>query len=63
MRELVYKVCCTKNDISFYLLLIGSVLKHCKLPKYYDQDFLKNFFSFSALPMMIEIFGKNVHLV
>ena len=27
-----------KLDITFYLWLIGSVLKHCKVPKYYDQD-------------------------
>ena len=38
MRQLVYQVCYTKYHVSFYLWLIGSALKHCKVPKYYDQD-------------------------
>ena len=38
MRQLVYQVCYTRFHVSFYLWLIGSVLKHCKVPKYYDQD-------------------------
>ena len=28
----------TRYHVSFSLWLIGSVLKHCKVPKYYDQD-------------------------
>ena len=28
----------TRYHVSFYLWLIGSVLKHCKVSKYYDQD-------------------------
>ena len=28
----------TRYHVSFPLWLIGSVLKHCKVPKYYDQD-------------------------
>ena len=36
MRHLLYQVC---YNVSFYFWLIGSVLKHCKVPKYYDQDF------------------------
>ena len=37
MRQLAYQVCYTRYHISFYLWLIGSVLKR-KVPKYYDQD-------------------------
>ena len=38
MRQLIYQVCYTEYHVSFYLRLIGSALKHCKVPKYYDQD-------------------------
>ena len=38
MRQLVYQVCSTRYQDSFYLCWIGSVLKYCKVPKYYDQD-------------------------
>ena len=58
MRQLAYKVCQTKYQVSFSLWLIGSVLKYCKVPKH-DQDCLKIFFLLSTLPMMIQIFGKN----
>ena len=34
MRKLVYQVCYTRYHFSFYVWLIGSVLKHCKVPKY-----------------------------
>ena len=34
----MYQVCYTRYYVSFYLWLIGSVLKHCKVPKYYEQD-------------------------
>ena len=37
MKQLVYQVCYTKYHVSFYLWLIGFVLKHCKVPKYYEQ--------------------------
>ena len=50
--SLLYKV-------SFCLWLIRSVLKHCKVPKYYDQDCLKIFFLPSTLPMMIQISTKK----
>ena len=40
VRQLVYQVCYTRYHISFYLWLIGSILKNCKVPKYYDQDCL-----------------------
>ena len=59
MREHVYKVCCTKNDISFYLWLIGSVLKRCKVLKYYDQNCLKTFFLLFTPPIMIETSAKK----
>ena len=62
MRQPVYQVCFTSYQISFYLWWIVSVVKYCKIPKYYDQDCLKIFFLFSALPMMIQISGKSVHL-
>ena len=32
MRQLVYQVCYTRYHVSFYLWLIGSALKHCKVP-------------------------------
>ena len=38
MRQPVYQVCYTRYHVSFYLWLIESVLKHSKVPKYYDQD-------------------------
>ena len=33
----MYQVCYTRYRVSFYLSLIGSVLKHCTVPKYYEQ--------------------------
>ena len=42
--------------------LIRSVLKYCKVLKFYDQDCLKIFFLLSTLPMMIQISGENIHL-
>ena len=38
VRQLVYQVCSTRYHVSFYLWLIGPVLKHSKVPKYYDHD-------------------------
>ena len=40
MRQLVYQVCCTRYQVSFYLWRLGPVLKHCKVPKYYNQDYV-----------------------
>ena len=60
MRQLVYQVCYARYHVSFYLRLIGSVLKHCKVLKYYDQDCLKIFFLLSTFPMMIEISRKKM---
>ena len=34
----MYHVWDTRYHVPFYLWLIGSVLRHCKVPKYYDQD-------------------------
>ena len=41
---------------------MGPVLKHCKVPKYYDQDYLKIVLLLSANPMMIQVSGKSAHL-
>ena len=38
MRQLVCQVCYSRFHISFSLWLIGSVIKHCKVSKYYGQD-------------------------
>ena len=62
VRRLVNQVCYTRCQVSFYLWWIGSVLKYFKVPKYYDQDYLKIFFLLSTLPMMIQISGKSAHL-
>ena len=48
----------TRYGVSFYLWLVGSVLKHCKVAKYYEQDCLKIFFLISTLPVMIGIWEK-----
>ena len=58
----MYYDCYHRYFVSLYLWLIGSLLKHCKVPKYYNQDRLKIFFSLSTLPVMIELSGKNSHL-
>ena len=62
MRQFVYQIYYTGYKVSFYLWLIGSVLKYCKVPKYYDRDCLKIFFLLSALPIMIQISGKSAYL-
>ena len=59
----MYQVCYARYHVSFYLWLIGSVLKHCKVPKYYEQDCLKFFFLISTLPAKIGISEKNAHLL
>ena len=38
MGQLVYQVYYTRCHSLFYLWLIGSILKYCKVPKYYEQD-------------------------
>ena len=49
--------------VLFHLYLIESAPKQCKVPRYYDQDCLVNFFWPSTLPMMIQISEENAHLV
>ena len=36
--QLVYQGCYTRCQVSFGLWRIGPVLKHCEVPKHYDQD-------------------------
>ena len=55
MRQLVWY---TKYRVSFYLWLFGSILSHCKVSQYYDQDCLNILFLVSALPVMIQISGN-----
>ena len=62
MIKLLYQVSYTRYHVSSYLWLIGQILEHCKVPKYYDQSFLKSFFLLSTLPAMIQISGKYSHL-
>ena len=40
MRQLVCQVCYTRYQFLFYLWLSGTVLKHCRVLKDYDQDFI-----------------------
>ena len=49
----------TRYHVSFYWCSIGSALKHCQVPKYYDHDCLKIFFWLSILGAMILITKKN----
>ena len=70
MTQLVYQVCNTKYQVSFYLWRIGPVLKHCKVPKYYYRDCRvciiycrnvnsKTVFACRKLSFCIHIKGKN----
>ena len=63
MRQLVYQVCYTRDYVSLYLCLVGSLLKHSKVPKYYEEDFLEIFLLIYTLPAMILISQENVHLL
>ena len=38
-EQLVYKVFCTRYQVPFTCKDIKLLLKHCKISKYYDQDF------------------------
>ena len=40
-------------------LPLGTVLKLCKVLKYYDQNYLNNFFLLFAFPIKIQISGKK----
>ena len=57
-----YQICYTKCQVSFYLWLIGLVLKHCKVLKYYDHYCLKMYIFPTTLPMMIQFFGGSAYL-
>ena len=37
VKQLVYQVCYTRYQVPLYLLWMESVLKLCKIPKYYEQ--------------------------
>ena len=63
MRQLVYQTRYTGYQVSFYLWVIGSVLKHYQGPECYDQNCVKSFSLLSALPVMIRISGKKTHLI
>ena len=55
----LHQVCLSSYQVLFYFCLIKFVLKHCKVPKYYQKDCLKVFFLLSTLPVMIRISRKN----
>ena len=55
----MYQVWYDRYHVSFYLRLIGSVVKHCKILKNYDQGCLKTFFLLFTLLMMIQISRKK----
>ena len=38
VRQLAYQLCYTRYHAPLNPRLTGSALKHCKVPKYYDQD-------------------------
>ena len=44
MRQLVYQVCYARYQVSFYLWWFRPKRNYKKVPKYYDEDFLKIFF-------------------
>ena len=35
----MYQVCYTRYQVLPYFWRTGPVVKHCKTPKYYEQDF------------------------
>ena len=49
MRKLVYQICHTKFQVSFYLWWIWPVLKHYKVPKYCTEECTFNCSRFSCL--------------
>ena len=60
MGQLVYQVYYTRYQVSFYLWQIGPVLKHCKVPKSYDQDFrFSGIYLGDDLPTIKNIFIKE----
>ena len=49
VRQLVYQVCYSRYQVSFYLLRVKPLLKHCKAPKYYDQHYAKSSYGFKPV--------------
>ena len=45
-----------------YFWRMGPVIKHCKVPKYYDQDCLKLLLLLSTLQVMIQVPRKSAHI-
>ena len=41
---------------------MGPVIKHCKVPKYYDQDCLKRLLLLSTLQVIIQVPRKSAHI-
>ena len=39
---------------------MGPVLKHYKVPEYYDQDYLEIFLMLSTLPLRIQVSGRAI---
>lgn len=48
-RQILFQVCYTIHQVSFYLWRIGPLLKNCNAQKYYDQDCLTTFHLLSTL--------------
>ena len=60
----MYQVRYNRYHFIFCLWLMESVLKHCKVPKYYEQHCMKILLLISTLPaMIVGISGKNAHLL
>ena len=59
MRQLLHWLCYVRHQVSFYLWLIGLVLKYWKVPKFHNADCLKTFLLFSTLSMIIQVSGKK----
>ena len=47
------------DHVSFYLWLIRSLLKHCKVPKYYDQDCRSTLLTFLCQGAKVSIDRKT----
>ena len=60
-RQILFQVCYTIHQVSFYLWRIGPLLKNCNAQKYYDQDCLTTFLELSTLSI-IQISGKSPYL-
>ena len=61
MRQLVHQVYYTRYHFSFYLWWIESLLKHCKVPKYYDLDSRLNSINLNKEDFLKIIRALNIH--